>query len=89
MSFARTPQRRAGRTARRARGVLLGLIGVLYLVSIPWYRPTGAVPSMVLGLPDWVFVALVCYVLIAVLNAIAWLLTDVSDPEPGESEREP
>jgi hypothetical protein len=40
-------------------------------------------------LPDWVLVAIVCYVFIALLNAIAWLLTDVPDPEPDDPGREP
>ncbi len=37
---------------------------------------------MVLGMPDWVAVAIGCYVLAAVLNAVAWLLTDVEDRGP-------
>jgi hypothetical protein len=65
-------------------GLLLGIV-VLYVVSIPWYRETGQVPEIVLGLPDWVAVALGCYALVAVFNCIAWLLTDVTDP-PGSSE---
>jgi hypothetical protein len=34
---------------------------------------------MWLGIPDWVAVALVCYAAAAVLNALAWLLTDLRD----------
>ena len=42
---------------------------------------------MWLGLPDWVAVALLCYAAVAVLNSLAWLLTDVPDrDESGESE---
>jgi hypothetical protein len=65
---------------------LLLAIAVLYGVSIPWYRESGAVPTIWFGLPDWVAVAVACYVAIAVLNAVAWLRTDVSDdgPEAGE-----
>jgi hypothetical protein len=66
--------------ARHARGWLLAVVGILYLLSIPWYREAGAVPGRWLGLPDWVAVALVCYTLAAVANAVAWLLTDVPDP---------
>ena len=29
--------------------------------------------------PDWVALALGCYVVIAVLNAIVWLITEVPD----------
>lgn len=63
----------------RVRTALLGLIGLLYVVSIPWYRETGAPLRLVAGLPDWVAVALGCYVAVAVLNTAAWLLTDIPD----------
>ena len=46
---------------------------------------------MLFGLPDWVAVALACYVAAAFLNAGAWLLTDLRDapkgwehPSPGD-----
>ncbi len=66
---------------------LLAVIALLYAISIPWYRETGAEPEMWFGLPDWVAVALGCYVAVAVLNAIAWLRTDV--PEPPSAADEP
>ncbi len=66
------------------RRVLLALIGVLYVVSIPWYRQAESEPRLWLGLPDWVTVALGCYLLAAILNAVAWLVTDVPDPPPDE-----
>ncbi len=72
---------------RRLRRALLLAIAVLYAVSIPWYRPTGAEPELWLGLPDWVAVALLCYVGVAALNCVAWLLTDVRDPD-GEDAHE-
>ena len=56
------------------RRALLVLIGLLYLVSVPWYRDGGSLPGMLLGLPDWVAVAIGCYAAAAVLNAVAWLL---------------
>jgi hypothetical protein len=59
-------------------------VGVLFGLSIPWYREPGAQTGTFLGLPGWVAVALLCYVGAAVLNAAAWLLTDVADPEPAE-----
>ena len=71
----------------RARRWLLAVIGVLYLLSIPWYRDAASAPSFVFGLPDWVAVALGCYLAVAVLNAIAWLLTDVPDAPSDEDER--
>jgi hypothetical protein len=67
------------------RGVL-ALIGLLYVVSVPWYRETGSPVDIVFGLPDWVAVALACYVGVAILNGVAWLLTEVRDPEePGQA----
>ena len=67
------------RCARRIRRLLLVLIAALYVVSIPWYRPAGEIAPVWLGLPDWVTVAILCYAAVAVLNSIAWLLTDVPD----------
>ena len=66
----------------RLRAGLLVAIGILYAVSIPWYRTTGAEPAWILGLPDWVSVALGCYLGVALLNALAWLLTEIPEGEP-------
>jgi len=74
--------------ARRFRIVLLAIILLLYLISIPWYREAGEAPAIWLGLPDWVAVALGCYFAAAALNAVAWLLTDVSDGDPPSDPRE-
>lgn len=74
-------------TRKRVRRALLGAIAVLYIVSVPWYRSAGAEPALVLGLPDWVAVALGCYVAVAVLNALAWLLAEVRDPGPDAEPR--
>jgi len=74
------------RARRHLRRGLLGAIVALYVVSIPWYRTPGEAPSLVLGLPDWVAVAVGCYAAAAVLNAVAWLLAEVEDPPPGERE---
>jgi hypothetical protein len=71
---------------RRVRGVLLVAIVALYVLSIPWYRRGGDETQVWLGLPDWVAVALVCYVAAAVCNALAWLLTDVSDGDSSEDD---
>ena len=68
--------------ARRLRTALLLAIGVLYVVSIPWYRTPGDAPELWLGLPGWVTVALGCYGAAALLNAAAWLLTRVEDEPP-------
>ncbi len=74
--------------ARRLRAALLAVIAALYVVSIPWYRGSGAKASVWLGLPDWVAVALLCYAAVAVLNSFAWLLTDIPDRDGrDESER--
>ena len=58
----------------------------LYVLSIPWYRATGEPAAIWWGLPDWVTVAIGCYAAVAVLNAVAWLLTDVPDPGPGDED---
>lgn len=68
---------------RLARSGILLAIGVLFIVSVPWYRETGAPVEIIWGLPDWVAVALACYVGVAFLNAAAWLLAD----SPDESAR--
>ena len=54
-------------------------------MSIPWYRESGAASGTLFGFPDWVAVSIGCYVAIAILNSIAWLLTDVRDVDPLES----
>jgi len=74
---------------RRVRGVLLVAIVALYVASIPWYRRGGAEAQMWLGLPDWVAVALACYVGVAILNGVAWLTTEIDDPEPVPREHPP
>lgn len=71
---------------RSWRVVCLCLIAVLYAVSIPWYRHDEAPLRIWLGLPDWVAVALFCYVGVAVFNCVAWLLADVSDELSTEDE---
>jgi len=70
--------------ARRVRVVLLILIGALFAASIPWYRSGGAESAQWWGLPDWVLVALLCYIGAALLNCLAWLLTDFGGEEGGE-----
>jgi len=70
---------RQSRATRRLRRTLLLLISLLYVGSIPWYRRPDGEVSLWLGLPDWVAAAMLCYLAVAVLNALAWLLTDVSD----------
>ena len=64
---------------------LLAIIALLYVISIPWYRATDAPLRIVFGLPDWVAVAIACYIAVAILNAVAWRLTTISDtPAPAE-----
>lgn len=68
------------------RSILLLGIGVLFVLSIPWYRDPAAPVGTTAGLPDWVAVALGCYVGVAVLNALAWFWTDVPDAPPASHE---
>jgi hypothetical protein len=78
-----TPGRtqRRGVRNRRIRRALLATIGLLYAVSVPWYRSAEPSPQLWWGLPDWVTLALGCYVAIAFLNAGAWLLTEIPEEE--------
>jgi hypothetical protein len=64
---------------------MLLAIALLYGLSIPWYR-SGEDPGRWFGLPDWVAVAVACYLAVAVLNAAAWLLTDIPDVLPDADE---
>ena len=82
------PRPPARGTRARLRALLLGGVGVLYVLSIPWYRAPAEAPPVWLGVPDWVAVALGCYVGVAILNACAWLLTEVPDPAPEEGDEE-
>ena len=71
------------------RRVLLVAVALLYVASIPWYRDPGSPVATWLGMPDWVAVALGCYVAAAVLNALAWYRSEVPDREdapPSEGE---
>jgi hypothetical protein len=76
-----------GGSARALRGFLLALVGVLFVLSIPWYRRGGDPAELWLGLPDWVTVALLCYAGAALLNALAWLLTEIPDDDPPEASQ--
>ena len=78
-----------GTGRRRLRRGLLAAIALLYALSIPWYRTPGDAPAIWLGLPDWTAVAVACYAAVAVLNALAWLLTDIEDPEPRSGSGDP
>ena len=75
-----TPSPVGNRSGRaRLRRVLLALIALLYVMSVPWYRETDAPLQLQFGLPDWVAVAIACYVAVAVLNVFAWRLTEIPD----------
>jgi hypothetical protein len=60
-------------------------IALLYVFSVPWYRDVDEPLRLWMGLPDWVAVAVLCYVGVAILNGIAWSVVDVPD-DPDESE---
>ena len=73
----------------RIRRALLIAIGVLYLLSVPRYRQTGSAVTFIWGLPDWVALALACYVGVAILNCAAWLLTEMPEVESKEEPSGP
>ena len=56
--------------------------GPVRLSVLPFKGAADAPVTLVLGLPNWVAVAIVCYVAVALLNAAAWLLADVRDEKP-------
>ncbi len=64
---------------RNARRFVLLLTVLFFLAAIPWHRSPGEMPAYWLGLPDWAAVSLLCFVGVAITNAIAWLLTDLSE----------
>jgi len=72
------------RSRRFAHAACMSVIALLYVLSVPWYRDSDAPLRLWLGLPDWVAVALLCYVGVAFVNAIAWILTDVHDDLPDD-----
>lgn len=63
----------------------IALIGIalLFLVAVPWFWKTTDEPEIVFGLPDWTAWALLCFVGVAVLNAVAWSFTDLDDDSEG------
>ncbi|HKK52006.1 MAG TPA: hypothetical protein VKA74_10480 [Myxococcota bacterium] len=67
----------------RVLGRRLCLVGIalLYAGSIPWYREPDEPLRVWLGLPDWVAIAILCYVGVAILNGLAWRWTEVPDDE--------
>ena len=75
----------AGARRKLLRRCVLATIAALYVVSVPWYRSTGDEVQVVAGLPDWVAVAVACYVGVAILNGVAWFLTEVPDGDVTDS----
>jgi hypothetical protein len=59
--------------------ICMVVIGLLYVASVPWYRDASAPLRLWLGLPDWVAVALLCYVGVAIVNAVAWSVAEIPD----------
>ena len=70
------------RPRRVVHFVCMAVIALLYVISVPWYRDADAPMRLWLGLPDWVAVALLCYVGVAFVNAIAWSVAEVPDGFP-------
>lgn len=73
------------RSRRSLHRACMVLIVLLYIVSVPWYRDDGAPLRLWFGLPDWVAVALLCYVGVAIVNAVAWSVTEISDVPDGSN----
>jgi hypothetical protein len=77
-----TPRAKGRAGGSRLRTGFLVCIGILYCVSVPWYRDDSQELKLFLGLPDWVAVAVICYGLVAILNSLAWVKTSVEDDAP-------
>src|SRR5690606_3123516 len=62
---------RAARLTREPFRVRFYVPAILALIvaSVPWYRPSGEVGRIVLGLPDWVWTSLGCGFFVAALTA--------------------
>ena len=65
------------------RSALIG-IALLFLAAVPWFWGTTDTPEIVFGLPDWTAWALLCFVGVAVLNAVAWSFTNLDDDSEGD-----
>ena len=76
----KAPQTSPSVARGRLRALLLAAIALLYVLSVPWYRPLEAAPPMWLGLPSWVTTAVLCYFAAAVLNAIARVYLGAHNP---------
>ncbi|WP_252178241.1 hypothetical protein [Endozoicomonas sp. 4G] len=63
------------------RTALQLLMFSLLILSVPWYRTPGATPKIYLGMPDWVVLALSCYILVIFINLLLWVSRD-DPPEP-------
>jgi len=77
-----TPSSKGQAGKSRLRTGFLVCIGILYCISVPWYRSDSQELELFLGLPDWVAVAVICYGLVAILNSLAWVQTSVEDDAP-------
>ncbi len=74
-------QTRKGVARRRTWPPFVG-IAVLLVIAFPWYREADRPPVFWWGLPDWLVVAVCCFVGIAILNAYAWWRADWDDTTP-------
>jgi hypothetical protein len=63
----------------------LPLVFALLALSIPWYRKSGEIGSILLGLPVWVWITLACSALVSALTA-AMSLFFWDDDDPRERE---
>lgn len=65
------------------RPLLWVLVGVMILMGIPWYVPTGTIEPLVLGLPAWFWVSVLSAVGLSATVCWAcltqWRLEDADD----------
>lgn len=54
---------------------------LLIVISIPWYRAGGEIGSVVLGLPTWIWMSLLCSLGVSILIAVGAMRFWVNDPD--------
>lgn len=63
----------------------LPLILILLALSVPWYRKTGEIGTIVAGLPLWIWVSLLCSALVSLVTAVMAIFYWDDDEEEGGS----
>ncbi len=49
------------------------LMLILLIMSVPWYRSDEQMSNTLFGFPEWVMVAIACYLAVTLINIGIWL----------------